>query len=175
MKETEGIVNRVASSPIVTIDLEDYYHHGERVVFDIAQNLYQGMILREKDFREFVKTHDWESYRGKNVSLTCTVDAIVPVWAYMLLISKLEGIANLTVKGSLDVLEYALFQKALSKIDLDELKGRPVVIKGCGNLPIPESAYVELTMLLKPHVKSLMYGEPCSTVPIYKQPRVVKS
>lgn len=172
---SEEIVNRVANSPIVSIDLEDYYHHGDRIVYDIADNLFQRMILKEKDFRQFVKEHDWEQYRGKNLSIICSEDAIVPTWAYMLLMTKLEGVAHMVVMGSLETLEYALFQQALSKVDIEELQDRPVVVKGCGNLPIPESAYVELTRLLKPHVKSLMYGEPCSTVPLYKRPRVVKN
>ncbi|WP_420385592.1 DUF2480 family protein [Roseivirga sp.] len=169
------IVNRVAASPLVTIDLEEYYHHGERVVYDLAQNLFQGMILREKDLREFVKEHDWSLYEGKNVALTCTEDAIVPTWAYMLLATKLNGIAHKVVMGSLEVLEYALYQEALSKIDLESFRNKPVVIKGCGKLPVPESAYVELTMLLNPYVKSIMYGEPCSTVPVYKKPRAPRS
>ncbi len=171
---SEEIINRVASSPIVSIDLEEYYDKGERVVYDIAINLFQGMILREKDFRLFVKDHDWAQYSGKNVALTCSEDAIVPTWAYMLLTTNLEGIANMVVMGSLETLEYALFQKALAQIDLNTLEGRPVVVKGCGDLPVPESAYVEIARLLKPHVRSLMYGEPCSTVPLYKKPREVK-
>lgn len=172
---SEQIINRVASSPIVSIDLEKYYHHGERVIYDIADNLFQGMILKEKDFRLFVKEHDWMQYQGKNVSLVCSEDAIVPTWAYMLLMTKLEGIANMVVMGSLETLEYGLFQQALSKIDMKEVEDRPVVIKGCGNLPVAESAYVELTRLLKPHVKSLMYGEPCSTVPLFKRPKSPKN
>ncbi|WP_176723291.1 DUF2480 family protein [Roseivirga misakiensis] len=169
------IVNRVANSPIVSIDLEEHYHAGERVVYDIADNLFQGMILREKDFREFVKSHDWNHYAGKNVALVCSADAIVPTWAYMLLTTKLEGVAHMIVMGSLETLEYALFKEALSKIDLEVLENRPVVVKGCGDLPVPESAYVEIARLLKPKVKSLMYGEPCSTVPLYKKPRQPKN
>ncbi|MBO3700877.1 DUF2480 family protein [Roseivirga sp. E12] len=171
----EEIVNRVANSPIVSIDLEDYYHSGERVVYDIADNLFQRMILKEKDFRQFIKEHDWTRYSGKNISIVCSEDAIVPTWAYMLLMTKLEGVANMVVMGSLETLEYAIFQQALSKVDIGELKERPVVIKGCGDFPIPESAYVEVTRLLKPHVKSLMYGEPCSTVPLYKKSRTPKN
>lgn len=133
------------------------------------------MILKEKDFRQFVKEHDWTQYEEKNVSIICSEDAIVPTWAYMLLMTKLEGVANMVVMGSSETLEYALFQEVLAKIDLSEVQDRPVVIKGCGDLPIPESAYVEITRLLKPHVKSLMYGEPCSTVPLYKKPRASKN
>lgn len=172
---SDEIINRVANSPIVSIDLEEYYHSGERVVYDIAEDLFQRMILKEKDFRVHVKTHDWEQYRGKNVSLICSEDAIVPTWAYMLIMTKLEGVANMVVMGSVETLDYALFQDALSKIDINSIADRPVVIKGCGDLPIPESAYVEITRLLKPHVKSLMYGEPCSTVPLYKKPKAPKN
>ena len=171
----EEIINRVAASPLVTIDLEEYYHKGERVVYDLAQNLFQGMILREKDLREFVKEHDWLQYEGKNVALTCSEDAIVPTWAYMLITTKLEGVANMVVLGSLETLEFALYKEALKKINPEEYLDKPIVIKGCGKLPVPESAYVELTMLLKPYVKSIMYGEPCSTVPLYKKPRATKS
>jgi len=173
--EEQGIVNRVTNSPIITFDLANYYHQGERIVYDLAQNLYQGLILREKDFREFVKTHDWSVYEGKNVALICSEDAIVPTWAYMLLTTKLEPYANLTVYGDLQLLEYALFKEALSEIDPASFENRPVVIKGCGDIPVPASAYVEITRLIRPYAKSIMYGEPCSTVPLYKKPRQPKN
>lgn len=172
---SEEIINRVAASPLVTIDLEDYYHKGERVVYDLAQNLFQGMVLREKDLREFVKDHDWSQYEGKNVALTCSEDAIIPTWAYMLIVTKLEGIAHTVVLGSRDTLEFALYKEALEEINPEDFTDKPVVIKGCGKLPVPDSAYVELTRLLKPYVKSIMYGEPCSTVPLYKKPKAAKS
>jgi len=171
----EEIINRVAASPLVTIDLENYYHQGERVIYDLAQNLFQGVVLREKDLREFVKEHDWSQYEGKNVALICSEDAIVPTWAYMLITTKLEGVANMVVLGNTDILEFALYREALSKISPEDYTDKPVVIKGCGKLPVPESAYVELTRLLKPYVKSIMYGEPCSTVPLYKKPKSAKS
>ena len=167
----EEIINRVANSALVTIDLEEYHHPGERVILDIADNLYQGLVLREKDFREFVKTNDWSEFRDKNVAITCSADAIVPTWAYMLLTSKLEPYANMVVFGTLDLLEQSLFKQAFSKIDISEFNNAKVVIKGCGDLPIPESAYVEITRILTPVVASIMYGEPCSTVPIYKAPK----
>lgn len=175
MNEQGEIINRVANSPIITFNLEDYYHSGERVIYDIAQNLFQGLILREKDFRSFVKEHDWTQYQGKNVALTCSEDAIVPTWAYMLLTTKLESYANTVVFGDMDLLEYALFKEALSLVDLEAFRDRPVVIKGCGDLPVPESAYVEITKLIRPYAKSIMYGEPCSTVPLYKKPRQSKN
>lgn len=169
--EEQEIINRVAKSPIVTLNLEDYYHPGERVVYDLAQNLFQGLILREKDFRDFLKEHDWSQYEGKNVALICSADAIVPTWAYMLLATKLEPYANMVVFGDKELLEFALFKKALAEFDLELIKDRPIVVKGCGDLPIPESVYVEITRLIRPYAKSIMYGEPCSTVPLYKRPR----
>ncbi len=167
----EEIVNRVARSPLITFDLEDIYSPGERVLFDIKAHLYQGMILKEKDFRAFVKEHDWSQYQGKNVALTCSVDAIIPTWAYMLLCVNLEPYAHHLVLGDLQDLEKALYQKALNAIDPEDFRDKKVVIKGCGKLPVPESAYIEITRLLRPVAKSIMYGEPCSTVPLYKKPR----
>lgn len=167
----EEIVNRVAQSPLITFDLADYYHQGERVIYDVAENLFQGMILREKDFRAFVKEHDWAAYAGKNVAIMCSVEAIVPVWAYMLLTLKLEPYAHMVVFGTLEELESALFRNALKNIDLSVFEDKPVVVKGCGDLPIPTAAYVEVSRLLRPLAKSVMYGEPCSTVPLYKKPR----
>ncbi len=165
----EPIVNRVARSALITLDLADFYHPGERVVYDLAQNLYQGLILKEKDFRAFVKEHDWSTYAGKNVALTCTAEAIVPTWAYMLLASALTPHAHLVVFGTLEQLEQALFQQALSRLNPEDYRDQRVVIKGCGEVPVPEYAYVEITRLLRPVVKSLMYGEPCSTVPVFKR------
>lgn len=168
------IVNRVANSPLVTIDLESFYHHGERVTYDIAQNLFQGLMLREKDFRDFVRQHDWSQYADKNVNIISSADAIIPTWAFMLLVTKLEEQVNMVVEGDLQLLEFAIFKKAFEEIDLESLKDRPVVVKGCGDLPIANSIYSEITRLLKPVVKSIMYGEPCSTVPVYKKPRTPK-
>ena len=165
----------MAKSALITFDLEEYYDKGDRVVYDIAENLFQGLILREKDFREFVKEKDWAEYTGKNVAIICSVDAIVPTWAYMLLTTKMEPYANLIVYGGLDVLEYALYQRALAKVDVEAFLDKPVVIKGCGDLPVPDSAYVEITRLIRPVAKSIMYGEPCSTVPLYKKPRAPKN
>jgi len=169
--ETEEIINRVATSGIVSLDLEELYHPGERIVYDIKDNLFQGMILREKDFREFLKAHDWSQYQGKNVAIICSEDAIVPTWAYMLLAIQLEPFANAVVFGDLTVLEDKLFTTAIQKIDAEEYRGKRVVIKGCSKFPVPISAYVEITTLLKPVAQSLMFGEPCSTVPLYKKPK----
>ena len=169
--ETEEITNRVATSGIISLDLEDLYDRGERVLFDIKDNLFQGMILREKDFREFLKANDWSAYQGKNVGIICSEDAIVPTWAYMLLAIHLEPFANKVVFGDLAQLEDQLFSDAIQKIDPEEYRGKRVVIKGCSKFPVPISAYVNVTTLLKPVAQSLMFGEPCSTVPLYKKPK----
>jgi hypothetical protein len=169
MEIQENIVNKVASSGLITLNLEEYYHTGERLVYDIKDNLFHGLILREKDFREFIKTHDWTMYTGKNVAITCSADAIVPTWAYMLLANKLSPYANEVVFGGLDTLEAVLFTKALAKIDINAYADERVVVKGCADIDIPVSAYVEITRQLSKVAKSIMYGEPCSTVPIFKR------
>lgn len=169
--ETEEIVNRVATSGIVSLDLEELFHPGERVLFDIKDQLFQGLILREKDFREFLKSHDWSLYAGKNVAIICSEDAIVPTWAYMLLAVQLQPFANAFVFGDLETLENQLFLDAVRNINVDEFAGKRVVVKGCSKVPVPVSAFVEVSRLLKPVVQSLMFGEPCSTVPLYKKPK----
>lgn len=171
--EEELIINRVAKSGLVTLDLEDYYHKGERVLYDLKDNLYMGMILREKDFRDFLKTHDWTQYAGKNVAITCTEDAIIPTWAYMLLTIHLQPYANTVVFGNLEALEDKLFYDALAAINPTDYIGARVVIKGCSKFPVPTSAYVEITRLLQPHVQTLLFGEPCSTVPLYKKSKLL--
>ena len=165
------IVNKVAQSGLVTIDLEEYYPAGERMLFDIKDLLFQGMILKEKDFREFIKNEDWSKYSGKYIALTCSADAIVPTWAYMLLAAQLEPVTKRVVFGNLETLETVLYSEILSKVNPDDYKDARVVIKGCGDLPVPKAAYVQITTLLRPVVKSIMYGEPCSTVPLYKKPK----
>ncbi|MCW3086226.1 MAG: hypothetical protein JWP12_3592 [Bacteroidetes bacterium] len=165
------ILNKVAQSGLVTIDLEEYYPTGERFLFDIKDLLFQGLILREKDFREYIKNEDWTKYRDKYVALTCSVDAIVPTWAYMLLATQLEPVAKRVVFGDLETLEAILYNEVLSKINPNDYKDARIVIKGCGNLPVPKAAYVQITSILRPVAKSIMYGEPCSTVPLYKQPK----
>jgi hypothetical protein len=165
----ENIINKVAQSGLVTLDPASFYPQGERVLYDIKDNLYMELILREKDFREFVKAHDWAQYAGKNVAITCTADAIVPAWAYMLIANKLAPYANEVVFGDLGLLETVLFIKGISSVDLEQYRDQRIVLKGCGDIPVPVSAYVELTKKLTPIAKSLMFGEPCSTVPIYKR------
>ena len=167
----EEIVNRVATSALITLDLEEFYDQGERVVYDIKENLFQEMILKEKDFRSFIKSHDWSQYQDKNVAIHCSVDAIVPTWAYMLLANKLQPFARTVVFGSKEDLERALYEKALLQIKPEEYQDAKVVVKGCSKYDVPTSAYVEITSLLTPYAASIMYGEPCSTVPIYKKPK----
>ena len=162
------IINRVEQSGLIELNLEEFYQKGERVLLDLKDNLYQGLILREKDFREFVKNEDWSKYKNKFVAINCTADAIVPTWAYMLLAAALEPFTKKVVFGDLKTLETVLFTESLSKINIENYRDKRVVIKGCGDIPVPESAYVEITRLLRPVCKSIMYGEPCSTVPVYK-------
>ena len=164
-------VNRVANSGLVTLNLEEYLHAGERVVYDIKDNLFHGLMLREKDFREFIKTNDWTQYDGKSVAIICSADAIVPTWAYMLLATKLQNHAHRYVFGHLDALEQALFQEAIAAIDAEEYRDAKVVVKGCGTVPVPTFAYVAIMQKLLPVAASVMYGEPCSTVPLYKKPK----
>jgi len=163
------VVNRIANSPIVTFKLEEYAPQGERVLLDIKDRLFQGMILRERDFRAWVKEHDWSQYAGKHVALTCSADAIVQVWAYMLLESKLHPHAATVVFGTLADLEQRLWLQVLDTIDFSEFADRPVVVKGCSEIEVPTSIYVETTRRLMPHAKKISYGEPCSTVPIWKR------
>lgn len=165
----ENIVNKVAQSGLISFDLADLHHPGERVVYDIKENLFHGLMLREKDFREFIKDHNWESYSGKNVAVICSADAIVPTWAYMLLASKLAPFANYTVFGDLEVLETTLYLNALDKLDLSKYKDQRLVIKGCGDIYVPTAAFMAITTKLSTIAKSIMYGEPCSTVPIFKR------
>lgn len=167
--EEELIINKVTNSGLITFDLEDLYDKGERVIYDLKDNLFMGMILKEKDFRDFLKTHDWTQYAGKNIAITCSEDAIIPTWAYMLLTIKLQPVANSVVFGTLEELENKLFFDALQKVNPEEYRGARVVVKGCSKVPVPTAAYVEITRLLQPVVQSLMFGEPCSTVPLYKK------
>jgi hypothetical protein len=169
--EEKEIVNRVASSSLVTFDLEEFYQPGERVLLDIKDQLFQGLILKEKDFRDFIKTHDWTQYRNKFVAITCSEDAIIPAWAYMFLTSVLEPQAKTIVFGTLTDLETKIFFDTLSKIDWNQFDNTKVVIKGCSKVDVPMAAYVEATRLLRPHAASIMFGEPCSTVPVYKKPK----
>ena len=165
----EVIINKVAGSSLVTLDLERFYPEGETAVFDMKDHLFMELILKEKDYREGLKALDWGIYKNKNVCITCSVDAVIPVWAYMLAASYLQPIAREVVVGNEAFLQEILFLKNLWKIDAGEYEGKRVVVKGCGEKKIPESAYAEITKILRPVAKSIMYGEPCSTVPVYKK------
>lgn len=164
----DDIVNKVAQSGLITIDLEEFYQEGERVVLDIKPWLFHELILKEKDFREHIKNEDWSKYKDKYVAITCSNDAIVPTWAYMLLSLSLQSYAKKIVFGKLEDLETILFSEALAKFDVSQFKDARIVIKGCSNKPVPVNAFVSLAAALKPVAKSIMYGEPCSTVPLYK-------
>jgi hypothetical protein len=165
----DEIINKVAQSGLETIDLEQFYPAGEIVTFDMKDHLFMGLILKEKDFRAAMQTHDWEQYRGKNVGLICTADAVIPLWAYMLVMTYLEPIANYAAFGDADFIYKTLYLQNLSKIDVAAYADKRIVIKGCGDKRVGEVAYAEITRLLLPLVKSIMYGEPCSTVPVYKK------
>lgn len=165
----EEIINRIANSPLVNIDLEEFYPEGKRVVFDIKDWLFEGIILKEKDFRSYVKDHNWSQYEGAYIALTCSEDAIIPSWAYLLISSELSPYANITVVGDLELLETTIFQEVIDRIDISEYEGKPIIVKGCANKPIPASAFSFLIKKLQPVAKSIMYGEACSTVPVYKR------
>lgn len=166
----EVFVNKVAESGILSIDLEEYYSKEPIKIFDLKEYLFMGLILKEKDFRAALLTTDWSIYNNCNVGITCTVDAIIPMWAYMLVTSYLQPVASFITIGNEAIVREQLFLNNIQqKINVDEYVDKRVVIKGCGETPIPETAYVAITHKLRPVVKSIMYGEPCSTVPIYKK------
>lgn len=165
----EEIVNKVAASGLVTIDMEEWYPEGERILIDIKQQLFQELILREKDFREYIKTTNWSFYKDKYVAITCSADAIVPTWAFMLLTTALAPFAKEVVFGSLEDLENIIFGKIINSLNTDNYKDARIIIKGCSKRHIPIGTYVALTNKLQPVAKSIMYGEPCSTVPLYKK------
>jgi hypothetical protein len=165
----EAIVNKVAESGLISFDLENYYPKEPVMVFDMKEHLFMGLILKEKDFRAALQTIDWETYRGSNVAITCSADAIIPVWAYMLVASYLQPVAANIVFGDEKKLISTILSKNLETVNGESFTDKRVVVKGCGDVDIPAEAYVEITNKLRPFVKSIMYGEPCSTVPIYKK------
>lgn len=165
----EEIINRVAASALDELNLEDYYPKEEIVTFDLKPFLFMELILKEKDFREALKNIDWSIYQGKVVAVTCSADAIIPMWAYMLVGTYLQPIAADVVFGDAGTALKQLFLKKISSIDVNEFIDKRVVVKGCGNLPVGEYAYLEITKILRPVAKSIMYGEACSTVPIFKK------
>lgn len=165
------IINKVQQSGIITLDLEDMYPHGERIVIDLAEQLWEGLALKEKAFRTWVKEHDWSQYNRAFVSVHCSIDAIIPTWAYMLVAAELGKHAAFVSAGDKAQLEAAIFTRFVQQLDTLPYSDGRVVIKGCSKLPVPLNAYTEITAKLQPVVKSLMFGEPCSTVPLYKRPK----
>ena len=167
---SDEIINKVAESGLVTIDLEKYLPNKEEIaVFDLKDFLFMGMILKEKDFREALKKQDWEKFRSKSVAITCSADAIIPVWAYMLVTSYLQPVAKEMIVGTEKEIYKTVFLKNISSISTAEFNGSRIVLKGCGETPIDDFAYAAATSVLLPVAKSIMYGEPCSTVPVYKK------
>jgi hypothetical protein len=169
MEQEREIINRLSNSTLITFDLEAYYETGDRALIDIKDQLYEGLILKEKDFREFIKTHNWSVYQDKFVAITCSADAIVPTWAFMMVAIALRPYAKRIEFGTLDDLEEKLFQDTLSKVDWNQFRDAKVVVKGCSKVNVPASAYVFTVSQLQPIVSSLMFGEACSTVPLYKR------
>ena len=165
----EEIVNRVSKSKLVTIELEDFYPEGDRFVLDISKWLHEGLILKEKEFRDNVQEHNWEKYNGCYVALNCLTDAIIPSWAYLLIAVKLGPYAKKIVVGNLELLETVIFQDIISNLNMETYRNKPVIIKGCTNTPIPETAPVQLIEKLLPFAKTIMFGEACSTVPLFKR------
>ncbi|WP_299063369.1 DUF2480 family protein [uncultured Polaribacter sp.] len=164
----EEIINRVANSKLKTFDLEEIYPDGKRVSFDIKDWLFEEIILKEKDFRNSAKNHNWSQYQNCFVAINCSVDAIIPSWAFMLIAAEVTPYANKVVIGNLELLETVLYQELLNFVDLRDFEDCPVIIKGCAEKPIPESAFAFLIAKLQPIAKSIMFGEACSTVPLYK-------
>lgn len=165
---SEVFINKVAESGIITINLEDYLPKEEIVVFDIKDYLFMGLILKEKEFRQSLKELDLSVYKNKIVAIACSADAIIPMWAYMLITTTLSQESQIILMGSATEVKNKLLIRAIHHLNTEEFKDKRVVIKGCGENPIPEEAYLEITNLLLPVAKSIMYGEPCSTVPVYK-------
>ena len=165
----DEIVNRVAQSKLVLFDLEEFYPEGERVELDIRQWLDNGIVLREKPFRDAVKNHDWSGYRDAYVAIQKLTDVIIPVWAYMLITTALQPYAKRVVVGNMEDLETAMFQEVLEKVNFADYKDKPLIIKGCAHKPVPASAYVMAVAKLRPMARSIQFGEACSSVPLYKR------
>lgn len=165
----DDIINRVAQSKLVVVDLEDFYPKGKRVLFDIKDWLYEGLVLREKNFRQLVKDYDWSVHQDQYVALTCSTDAIIPAWAYMLIALELVPYSKQTIIGDLETLETSIYQTIINSLDLNAYQDKPVIIKGCSHKPVPDNAYIMLSEKLKPVANSIMYGEACSSVPLFKR------
>jgi hypothetical protein len=165
----ETFTNKVSESGIISLNLEEYYPKDDIALFDMKDYLFMGLILKEKDFRENLKMLDLSIYTDKVVAVTCSADAVIPMWAYMLVSSNLQPVARDVVFGTVEEVKNTLLLKNIAQLPVDDYEGKRVVIKGCGEIPVGEAAYLQATQLLRPVAKSIMYGEPCSTVPIYKK------
>ena len=164
----DEIINRVANSVLEVFDLEDYYPIGTRTQIDISQWLYEGFLLKEKDFRQALKNHDWKQYQDHFVAIHCSTDAIIPAWTAILVTTHLAPFAKKVVSGDLKDLESALYQEILPTLDYSKYQDKSIILKGCSKKPVPESAYVLAVQQLQSFAKSIMYGEACSAVPLYK-------
>ena len=171
MSVEKPLVNRVASSGIITFNLELYFPKEAVLTFDLKDYLFMELILKEKDFREALKAHDWTQYEGKNLCVFCSADAIIPTWAYMLVATYATPFAQSIVQADETTFYKMHYHQVIQSLDTEEFRDKRIVIKGCSNKPVPASAYVDLTKALRPVAKTIMYGEPCSTVPLYKKPR----
>jgi hypothetical protein len=169
MDQLDPIPNKVANSKLITLSFEDFYPKGERRELDIAPWLFEGVMLREKDFREHLKQHDWSQYKDAFVAVYCSADAIIPQWAYMLLGTYLQGVATKWVYGNREVLEGQLMENVFHSFDFSAYRDERIILKGCSDLPIPPHAYLSFAAHLAPYAKSIMFGEACSTVPIFKK------
>ena len=165
----DEITNRVENSNLIQVRLDDYYPKEERVLFDLKDVLHQGLVLIEKDLRTFVKQNDWSVYQDKYVGIFCSADAIVPLWAFMLVASKIEPFAKKVVMGNKVELEKTIFNDIVSSIDYTIFKDKSVIVKGCGKYPIPEAAFVDFTVKLQNYAKNILFGEACSAVPLFKK------
>jgi hypothetical protein len=165
----DEIVNKVANSLLEVFDLEDYYPSGIRTQLDISQWLLDGFLLKEKDFREALKNNDWSQFQNHFVAIYCSTDAIIPAWASILVTVYLSPFAKKVVVGNLIDLETSLYQEILPTLDYSKYQDKPVILKGCSKKPVPESAYIMAIQKLQPFAKSIMYGEACSAVPLYKK------
>ena len=166
---SEEIINKVAQSGLLTLDLEDYYPREEIAVFDLKPLLFREMILKEKEFRAGLQGIDWSQYTGKILAVTCTTDAIIPAWAYMLVAVHARPFARSIILGDREAALQQTFLANLQTIDLEAFTDKRVVVKGCGDVAVGPFAYLEITRLLQPVVKSILYGEACSNVPVYKK------
>ena len=172
MSDKGPLINRVANSGLINLNLENYYPEQELVSFDLKDHLFQGLILREKEFRAALKELDWTAYQDKVLLVHCSTDAIIPVWAYMLVTTYAAPFASEIYQGDEAAYLRDHYRRILQQMDYEQYEGQRIVIKGCSNKPVPPAAYVELSRLLRPFAQSIMYGEPCSTVPIFKRPRI---